>query len=122
MNRLFSLKCSMELFAIVIASCAVIGVLYTFIIGKHFVIPTLILIVAVLFGNLAYYGYKQQLWAKYLLFWFGVIFNCYTFFALFWAKKFREILGGSFEIIWTPMVVVTVFLLYHYVKKNELFS
>jgi hypothetical protein len=122
MNKLFSLKYSMEVIAIFIASGAFLGVLQTFIIGKHFVIPTMILIVAVLFGNLAYYGYKEKRWAKYFLFWFGFILTCYTFFALFWAQKFREILGSSFEYVWAPVVIVIAFLVYHYVKKNELFK
>lgn len=112
----------MEALASLVAFGAFLGVLQTFIIGKHFVIPTLILIVAVLFGNLAYYGYQEKRWAKYILFWFGFVFNCYTFFALFWAQKFRVILGDAFEYVWAPIVIVTTFLVYHYAKKNKLFA
>ena len=122
MKNLFSLKCSLELVAAVISLVAILGVLQTFIIGKHFVIPTMILIIAVLFGNLSFYGQRGETWAKYILFWMGFIFSCYTFFALFWAQKFRVILGDSFEFIWTPLVLVTVFLVYQYYNKNKLFK
>lgn len=53
MNRKMSLHHSLDLVAAVIAFAAILGVLQTFIIGKHFTIPTMILFFAVLFGNLA---------------------------------------------------------------------
>jgi hypothetical protein len=121
MKNLFSLKYSLEIFAGLVTFAAMLGVLQTFLIGKHFIIPTLVLLLGVIFGNLAYYGYHNRLWAKYILFWIGFVFSCYTFFALFWAKKFREIMGSSFEYIWTPLVLVSIFLVYQYAKKNQLF-
>ena len=95
MRQLFSLRHSLELTAVVIAAIAFVQVLYQFIIGKHFVIPTAILFICVLFGNLARYAMRGMLWAKHLLFWFGFIFTCYLFFAIFFAQRFRVMLGDA---------------------------
>jgi hypothetical protein len=116
-----SLKNSFDLIAAVIAAGALLGVLQTFVIGRHFIIPTMILFWAVLFGNLARYGFQGRVWAKQLLFWIFFLFTSHAFFALFFAKKYREILGGSFEYVCGAIVVVFAWLVYQYAKKNELF-
>ena len=122
MKDRLSLKYAIEWLASFFALVAALAVLQTFLIGRHFVIPTLILIPTVLFSNLAYYGFKDRTWAKYMLFWLGFIFNCYTFFALFWAQKFREIMGDAFEFVWLPLVLIVTFLVYQYQNKNGLFK
>ena len=105
-----------------LAAIAILAVLQTFIIGKHFIIPTITLIIAVFLGNLAWYGFKQVKWAQYLNFWCGFILTNHCFYALFWAKKYREILGSAFE----PVAVVVTLLLFtlswFYASKNELFK
>ena len=98
------------------------SVLQTFIIGKHFIIPTVLLIVAVFFGNLAWYGFKQVKWAQLLNFWCGVILTSHCFFALFWAKKYRELLGNAFEPVAVIFTLLLLALTWFYASKNQLFK
>ncbi|MDH4316717.1 MAG: hypothetical protein OEW68_18030 [Gammaproteobacteria bacterium] len=120
MTRFFSLKYTFDHLAALAALAAVVAVLQTFLIGKHYLIPTMILVIAVLFGNLARYGYKDRPWAKHILFWIGVILNFHVLFALFWSVKYRTVLGDAFEYVFAPLTVILVFLVWQYAKKNEL--
>jgi hypothetical protein len=120
MKRLFSLNYSLEAVAALFAAGAMLGVLQTFIIGKHFVIPTMILVLAVLFGNLARFGLADHRWAKHVLFWIFFVATCHSFFALFWAKTPRELLGQYFVPLYGGVFVVLAFLCWQYAKKNEL--
>jgi glucan phosphoethanolaminetransferase (alkaline phosphatase superfamily) len=120
MKNLFSLKHSLELAAAIVAVAALLGVLQTFIIGRHFVIPTMILVLAVLFGNLARHGQRGERWAKHVLFWIFSIATCHAFFALFWAKTPREMLGDAFLPVYGAVFVIFGFLSWQYAKKNEL--
>ena len=122
MSRLVSLKYTFDHLAMLVAAGSAAGVLQAFFIGKHYIIPTGILCMTVLFGNLAWYGYKDHAWAKYVLFWAGVILNFHVFFALFWSKMYRAILGGAFEYVFAPLTVILVFLVWQYAKQNELFG
>jgi len=122
MKKLFSAENSLEAVAALFALGAALGVLQTFIIGKHFVIPTMILVIAVLFGNLARFGLKGQRWAKHTLFWLVFLMACHAFFALFWAATPREILGALFLPVYGLAFVVLSGLCWSYSKKNELFS
>ena len=119
MNKKVSLQHSLDLIAAIVAFVAFLGVLQTFIIGKHFIIPTMILFFGVLFGNLARYGLQGRAWAKQILFWIFFIFTLHAFFALFWAKKYREIFGDSFEYVFGGVVIVFSFLLFKYVMEND---
>ena len=119
--RRLSLKYSMELIVSLLTLVALLGVLQTFLVGRHFIIPTVILTIAVILGNLARYGYRDQSWAKHMLFWFGLIFTLHAFFALFWAKTYRELLGGAFEYVCTAVVVIMAVLTWQYARRNALF-
>jgi len=44
------------------------------------------------------------------------------FFALFWAKKYREILGGAFEPTFVVLVAVLALFCYQYATRNKLFK
>jgi len=121
MKKIFSLENSLEAIAALIALGAILGVAQTFIIGKHFVIPTMILVIAVLFGNLARFGVKGQRWAKHTVFWVFFLMACHAFFALFWAATPREILGDMFLPVYGLVFVVLGVLCWLYAKKNELF-
>ena len=121
MNRKISLHHSLDLVAAIIAFVATLGVLQTFIIGKHFIIPTMILFFAVLFGNLARYGFQDRAWAKQILFWVFFLFTAHVFFALFFAVKYREIFGEAFEFVFGGVLVTLVFLIRNYAKKNGIF-
>ena len=121
MKKLFSLEHSLELVAAIVAVAALLGVLQTFIIGKHFIIPTMILTLAVLFGNLAKFGLRGHRWAQHVLFWIFFIATCHAFFALFWAKTPREILGDAFLYVYGTAFFILAVLCWQYGKKNELF-
>jgi len=120
MKQLFSLRHSLELTAIAISAVAFVQVLYQFVVGKHFVIPTAILFICVLFGNLARYGVRGMLWAKHILFWFGFILSCYLFFAIFFAQRFRVILGDAFLPIFIVLFALFAFLTLQYKRANKL--
>jgi hypothetical protein len=122
MKKLFSLDNSLEAIAALFALGATLGVLQTFIIGKHFVIPTMILVFAVLFGNLARFGVKGERWAKHTLFWIFFVMACHAFFALFWAATPREILGSLFLPVYGVVFLVLTGLCWTYSKKNQLFA
>jgi hypothetical protein len=106
----------------VFALLASLAVLQTFIIGKHFIIPTVLLIITVFIGNLAWFGLKQVKWAQYINFWCGFVLTSHCFFALFWAKKYRELLGDLFEPVAVVITVVLLALTWFYARKNQLFS
>ena len=119
MSEKLSLRNSLDIVAALIAALAFIGVLQSFLIGKHFIIPTMILFFGILFGNLARYGFRGYAWAKHILFWIFSIFTAHTFFALFWAKKYRELLGDSFEYVCGGIFLVFAFLLFKYAKEKK---
>ncbi len=122
MKEWFSLKNSFDLIFAIIAAISVIAVLYTFVIGRHYIIPSVILVAAVLFGNIAKYGFQDRLWAKQILFWSGFLFTGHAFFALFFAKIYRLWLGDAFEIICGIVVVVFGYLLFEYARRNQILS
>lgn len=120
MKKLLTLKHSLELLAAIITIAAFLGVLQTFIIGRHFVIPTMILVLAVLFGNLARNGVNGERWAKQVLFWVFFIAASHAFFALFWAVTPREILRDAFLFVYGGAFLILSFLTWQYAKNNEL--
>ena len=61
-------------------------------------------------------------WAKYVLFWINFLLTCHALFALFWSKRYREILGDSFEVVCAAFIVIFGFLLVTYVRRNRLFA
>ena len=93
MKKLFSMDNSLEALSALIALGAGLAVVYNFVIGKHFVIPTMILILVFYFGNLSRAGANGERWAKHLLFWTFLLAVFHTFFALFWAAEARP--GGG---------------------------
>ena len=120
MKNQFSLKHSLDLAAAIIAIAALLGVLQTFIIGRHFVIPTMLLVLAVFFGNLAQCSMRGERWAKHVLFWIFFIAACHAFFALFWGVTPREILGDAFLFVYGAVFIIVGFLSWQYAKKNEI--
>ena len=99
------------------ASCMVfLAVIYTFVIGKHYVIPTALLGGAVVLANLGYYGIHDKLWARGLFFWLAVMICAHTFFALFWAKAPRELLGQYFVPVYAVACLFFGYLAWVYSK------
>lgn len=124
MKKLFSLDHSLEALAALITVGAGLGVLQTFVIGKHFVIPTMVLFLTIFFGNLARSGLRGERWAKHLLFWIFTLMVCHTFFALFWAAEARPgaFFGAAFYPVYGGFFVVVGFLCWSYAKRNNIFS
>ena len=107
-----------------IALAAIISagaVLQTFIIGKHYIIPTVILLFTVILGNLAWFALDGAKWAKRINFWCGFLLTSHCFFALFWSVKYRAILGDLFELVCVVLTLVLFVLTWLYAKHNRLF-
>lgn len=122
MNGKFSWQHSFDLIAALIAIFGVLGVLQTFIIGKHYLIPTMLLFWTVLFGNLARFGLRGLSWAKHVLFWLFFVFTCHLFFAIFFTQKYREVLGDAWEYVGTGLFVVFAVLCIQYARTNAIFQ
>lgn len=118
----FNFSYGLDWLIAVFALMGALAVLQTFIIGKHFIIPTMILVITVFLGNLAWYGLQQKKWAKIINFWCGVLLTSHCFFALFWAKKYREILGAAFEPVAIVVTLLLLALTWLYASKNQLFK
>jgi hypothetical protein len=117
-----SLRNSFDLIFAILAAIGLIAVLQTFIIGQHYIIPSVILVVTVILGNIARYGFLGQTWAKQLLFWSGFLFTAHAFFALFFSKRYREIFGGAFEPACVVVILLFGYLVIEYGRRNRLFG
>ena len=120
MKRAFTLEYSLETLCVLLTILAGVAVLHQFIIGKHFIIPTAILIVPLITGNVARYGYRDQRWAKHIAFWIGVLMTCHWFFALFYAQSLRAALGAAFEPVAAVITLLLAFLSFQYFRRNQL--
>jgi hypothetical protein len=122
MSNRFSLRYTFDLLFALATGIAGLAVLQTFIIGQHYIIPSGILAAAILTGNLAWWGLKDQPWAKYTLFWIGFLFTCHLFFALFFSVRYRELLGDAFEIVCSGAFILFAYLSIQYARLNHLFK
>ncbi|MDZ7643446.1 MAG: hypothetical protein U5K76_03965 [Woeseiaceae bacterium] len=120
MKKAFSLQYSLETLCALLALLAFAAVLQSFIIGKHFIIPTGWLTLALFLGNVARFGYRDAPWAKHVAFWLGVLLTCHWFMALFWAQALRRMLGGVFEPVALVITLVLAFLTWQYWRRNPL--
>ena len=82
----------------------------------------MLLSITILIGNIARAGYRDNALAKQILFWLGVLLTCHAFFALFWASKPRELLGGAFYPVYGTCFVVFAFLSWQYARHNRIFG
>ena len=121
MQGRFSLQYSFDLIFALLAALAALAVLQTFIIGRHYIIPSTILVATVLLGNIAWYGLRDARWAKCLLFWSGFLFTAHLLFALFFAQVYRTLLGAAFEPV-CAVLLLFAFMTWQYAKRNRLFS
>jgi hypothetical protein len=124
MKKLFSLGYSLECLAALVSLVAGVGVLHTFVLGKHFVIPTLILMLAMLFGNLARFGLKDQRWAKHMLFWIFLLAVFHALFAIVWARDARpgQLFGEAFYPLYGGFALGVGTLCFLYARRNVLFG
>jgi len=124
MTKYLSLDYSLECLAAALALVASAAVLQTFVIGKHFVIPTMILLLAFFFGNLARFGFHNQRWAKHLLFWVFSLIVFHALFALVWAGEARpgQFFGAAFYPVYGGFAVLVGWLCALYARRNRLFG
>ena len=124
MNKFFSIENSLEAIAALIAIVTVPNALYQFYPEAHFVIPTMMLLPAIYFGNLARFGVKGQRWAKHMLFWTFSLMAIHAFFALFWAAEARPgaLFGSAFYPVYGGFLVIVGGLCIAYAKRNKLFG
>ena len=120
MKSALSLRNTWDLFAILAALLAFASAMNQFIVGKHYMIPTAILVFTVFFGNLARAGLRGDRWAKHVLFWFGVLMTCMAFMGIFMAGAPKEALGSLFLPVWVAMFLVVAWLTWQYKSKNGL--
>lgn len=119
MNIKPSLQNSLDWFMALLALLSGLAVLQTFIIGKHYIIPTVLLVLTVIFGNLAWFGLHQQKWAKLINFWGGFLLTAHCFFALFWSVKYRALLGANFEWVVGLITILLFLATWFYRKANK---
>jgi len=122
MIHLFSLKNSFDLVFALGAVIGLLAVLQTFVIGQHYIIPTGALAITLLIGNIARFGLKGARWAKELLFWCGCLFTAHLFFALFFSKRYPEVLGAAFLPVIIALFALFAFLSVQYARRNRLFG
>ncbi|GAB3112299.1 hypothetical protein [Pseudomaricurvus hydrocarbonicus] len=120
MEKTLNFSNTLDWFMAALAVIVGVAVLQTFILGQHYIIPTVLLVLTVLLGNLAWYGLHQAAWAKRVNFWCGLLLTAHFFFALFWSKKYRELLGDQFEWVCAAAVLVVGLLTWLYATKNRL--
>ncbi|HIG39503.1 MAG TPA: hypothetical protein EYQ14_03030 [Gammaproteobacteria bacterium] len=116
MKEKLTLSYSLEWLTLAAAGVGFLAVAYTFIIGKHYVIPTGLLVGAIVLANLGYHGIQNKLWARNILFWSAVVICAHTFFALFWAKAPRDLLGQSFIPVYGFACVLFGYLAYTHAR------
>lgn len=110
MKGKFTLNYSLEWVTLAAACAVFLASVYTFAIGKHYVIPTALLGGAIILANLGYYGLRDKLWARSIFFWIAVVICAHTFFALFWARAPRELLGQGFFPVYGCVCVLFGYL------------
>jgi hypothetical protein len=122
MNKLLSLDNSFDLIFALAAIVGVLATLQTFVIGQHYIIPTGILTITVVVGSIARYGLGGARWAKEILFWCGFLFSAHMFMAIFFSKRYPELLGAAFLPVTIATFLLFAFLSYRYARGNGLFS
>jgi len=119
-KRWLSLDGGLEGVLALLALLGVLAVLQTFVLGQHFVIPTVLLMPTAFVAVLAVRGAAGQRWAQGVVLWLGVFAVAHLFFALFWAKTPRALLGEAFLPIYGALLVIFALLTRAYGKRNGL--
>ena len=121
MKQYLNYRYSLEMFMGLLALASVVAMLLSFTMG-HYITPTIILADGIIFFNLCYFGCQDKIWAKYILFWTGVVISAHLFFSLFFAITPPKILGEAFFLVYVPSFMLFTFLTWHYARANQLFS
>jgi len=107
--------------AAIIAAGLAAAVLYTFVVGQHYIIPTVILVPTLVFANLAWFGLRGARWAKYMLLNIACILVLHGCFGLVWAKTPRAVLGDGFYGAYGCLVLLPGVAAYFYARANGLY-
>jgi hypothetical protein len=121
-KHVFKWANSLALIAAFASALGIFAVLYTFILGRHYIIPTAILADVVILANLAFFGIQGRKWAQYFLFWLLALLCAHTFFALFWARTPPEVLGSAFLPLYLSVCLLSGVLAWQYAGSNQLFQ
>ena len=119
-KRWLSLGGGLEGVLALLALLGALAVLQTFVLGRHFVIPTVLLMPTAFVAVLAVRGAAGQRWARGIVLWLGVFAVAHLFFALFWAKTPRALLGEAFLPVYGALLVIFAVLTRAYGKRNGL--
>lgn len=119
-RKAFTLRYSLETLCVLLTLMGLAAVLHQFVIGKHFIIPTVILVLPLITGNVARFGYRDRPWAKHVAFWIGVVATAHWFFAIFYSKTLKAMLGAAWEPVAIAITLVLAYLTWQYRRRNEL--
>ena len=116
------LQNGLALIAALIAAACFVMALYQFVIGQHYIIPTMWLLLTMITGNFARYALAGARWAQEILFWCGALASSTLFMGLFFAQKPKELLGGAFLPVWGLAFLVVAGLTFLHARGNGVFS
>ena len=109
--------------ALLLAVLAVVflaAALGTFVIGRHYLIPTFWLLLAMLAGNFARHALAGARWAREVVFWCGVLASSTLFMGLFFAQKPKVLLGPAFLPVWGLAFLAVAFLTFVHARRGGL--
>lgn len=121
MKQYLNFRYSFEILMGILVLGSIAGVLITFSLG-HYITPTIILADGIIFFNLCYFGLKDKLWAKHILFWIGLVISFHLFFSLFFAITPPKVLGELFMPLYLTSFIIFSILTWKYATSNRLFS
>ena len=119
-RKAFTLKYGLETVLLLVTLLLLAAVLHQFVIGRHYIIPTVLLIPALFTGNVARHGYRDRAWAKATAFWLGVLLTCHWFFAIFFSQTPRAWLGAAWEPVAIAITLLLAWLTWQYRRRNDL--
>jgi hypothetical protein len=122
LRGLFSLENAFDLLFAALAVLAGVAVLQTFLIGRHYIIPSLILALALLLAIWPGTDCAARCGPNGSMFWAGVLTTAHLLFALFWAQRYRELLGSAFEPVCVVLILLLGYLTWQYARRNRLLS
>jgi len=120
MNKVFSLRYSLETVCVIVTLLGLAAVIHQFVIGRHYIIPTVLLVIPLVTGNVARHGYRDRPWAKHVAFWTGVLLTCHGFFAIFFSQTPRAMLGAAWEPVAIAITLLLGWLTFEYHRRNDL--
>ncbi len=88
----------------------------------HYIIPTVMAGVALIFFHLGRAGLRGVLWVKKLLANVVTALCLHLLFSLFFAKTPKLVLQSGFYPVYSVLLLLLLYLLFRYIKENRLYS